>query len=236
MGDAENIAGGFILLARKIQGTILWQRKPSSWIKIWLHILMTVRHSESENNLPVGCGHFSWSVTKGLLPDVTQNQWIRCVDFLREQGDITTEKTARGIKICVVNYRHYQAAENYRQRQKKPQQQTLDIQDTPRTPSKPESKTHSWLFPYIALWADLYHSQPRAGHMAKYLHPLHVQHGPEKTLAHLRNYLTSVNPQHISLSRFQETFGAWGTTRKTQKAQPKADYAAGFLNTTGASG
>lgn len=66
-----------------------------------------------------------------------------------------------------------------------------------------------WLKPYLSAWTRRYGGYANAGIVARYLKPLHDQHGPEQTLAHWQNYLRGTEVQFVSVSKFATTFGSW---------------------------
>jgi len=95
---------GWIALWRKLQDSEIWH-KPDKWIKIWLHILFNVSHKN--NKYPRGTYYFKYSwIAKDTA--ATDNQVERCVQWLREQEQIATQKATHGIIISVLNYHKYQ--------------------------------------------------------------------------------------------------------------------------------
>jgi len=75
---------------------------------------------------------------------------------------------------------------------------------------RPRRENLSWLRPYAEKWKEIMGGEIPAGEATKYLHKLHREHGQEKVLCHLENYLRSLNdPKFVSLSRFASTFGTW---------------------------
>jgi hypothetical protein len=101
------IPDGFIFLARKLQDSAIWQQKPATWLKIWLHILLSVNHQTHE-------AYFVYKLSRPKIPEVSEAQWHRCIAWLREAGSITTRKTKRGLLIMVVKFSDYQTVESYR--------------------------------------------------------------------------------------------------------------------------
>lgn len=99
---------GWIKIHRKLKGSELWH-KPASWLKIWLHIIISVSHTET-SNLKVGEGLFKYRLIANDC-DVSYNQVRRCIDYLTEATSLATRKTTRGIYIKVLNYTKYQVVD-----------------------------------------------------------------------------------------------------------------------------
>lgn len=100
-----HIDGGYIILARQILESDIWQWKPPEWLKIWEYILLRVNYEDSRQ-FPRGTGYFckDWEYLKG----VTKHQWHECVAYLKETHMVTTQKTTRGNIIKVLGYNRYQ--------------------------------------------------------------------------------------------------------------------------------
>lgn len=105
------IPDGCILLARKLQGSDIWQ-KPPVWLKIWLYILQEVNHKDNKF-FPRGTNLFNY---KDIARDcsTTYDSVKHCSDWLKSATQIATRKTTRGVVISVVNYELYQSLESYK--------------------------------------------------------------------------------------------------------------------------
>ena len=102
---------GYILLARSLQESEIW-KKPSDWLKVWIHILQDVNHKDNHisergeklfnyKEISYFCG-VSYS---------TVDHFIR---WAKEARLLATRKATRGTFIKVLNYDVYQDSENYK--------------------------------------------------------------------------------------------------------------------------
>jgi len=82
----------------------------------------------------------------------------------------------------------------------------------------PERNT--WLTPYATEWQDRYGGKMEFGIAAKYLKPLHDEHGPEKTLAHFKNFIEQTEATFVSYPRFAQTFGSWNPNKNKGRRPP----------------
>lgn len=107
-----NNLDGYILLGRSFENHPLATRKPSTWSRIWIHIL---NHVEWKNGHR-GRGEFSFAKSrKHLPPDVTNDAWCHALAWFREEKMITSKRTPHGLLITVLNYDKWQNAQSYRQ-------------------------------------------------------------------------------------------------------------------------
>lgn len=104
------VNGGYIFVARKIQQSDIW-RKPAEWLKVWIYLLQEVNHNDHKV-FKRGTNFFNYQ-------DIARSCLIRyptvdnCLRWLKSTGQITTEKTTRGVIIKVLNYAKYQDSINY---------------------------------------------------------------------------------------------------------------------------
>lgn len=111
----EKIKGGYILLARNIIESQIWQ-KPAEYLKIWIYILCRVQWKQSKKT-KIGENFFNFSKEK--IPGVTRFQmyeflrWAKTLNPTDLTTQITTEKTTRGIWLKVTKYAYYQDVNNY---------------------------------------------------------------------------------------------------------------------------
>ena len=104
------IEGGYICVARKIQESDIW-KKPAEWLKIWIYLLQEVNHVDNRM-FQRGTNFFNYN-------DISRFCLVRyptvdnCLRWLKFTGQITTEKTTRGVIIKVLNYAKYQTSKNY---------------------------------------------------------------------------------------------------------------------------
>lgn len=100
---------GFILLARKIKDSDIWNKKPI-WLKIWIYILLEVNHSDSKFSKGTGFFRFDW-----ICQETGASYWQveKCIKYLKQATQITTQKATQGIVISVLNYAKYQSIKKY---------------------------------------------------------------------------------------------------------------------------
>ena len=111
----EKINGGYILLARNIINSEIWQ-KPPAYLKIWIYILALVSYKKSKKN---DLGEYVFNFKQTKIPGVTTYQiyeflrWAKTVSSTDSTTQITTQKTTRGIRLKVTKYAYYQDVKNY---------------------------------------------------------------------------------------------------------------------------
>ena len=114
----DKIQGGYILLARNIIESQIWQ-KPAEYLKIWIYILCRVHWKQSKKT-KIGENFFNFSKEK--IPGVTRFQmyeflrWAKTLSSTDSTTQITTEKTTRGTRLKVTKYAkyaYYQDVNNY---------------------------------------------------------------------------------------------------------------------------
>lgn len=112
---ARKIEGGYILLARNIIESEIWE-KPAAYLKVWIYILSKVNWKTSKKN-PIGSEYFNFRQLK--IPGVTQSQmyeflrWAKKLNPTDSTTQLTTEKTTRGTYLQVTKYAYYQDVKNY---------------------------------------------------------------------------------------------------------------------------
>jgi hypothetical protein len=90
---------GWIKLYRLIEQSNVW-KKPSDWLKIWLYLLLGVNHNNGE-------GFFTWEQIEQDC-HISKKQLRRFFNFAVSEKMIIREKTTRGIRICILNWKIYQ--------------------------------------------------------------------------------------------------------------------------------
>lgn len=113
----KKIPYGCVMLARKIQESEIWIKKPSWWYKTWTHILMKVNHRNNPQ-FKRGTSFFNakkiyndcYLCNEGIKEEALKN----FIKFLKKRCMITTQKTTRGFILTVCNYEFYQNLDNYR--------------------------------------------------------------------------------------------------------------------------
>lgn len=109
----RQIDGGYIVLARQILESDIFLWKPPEWLKIWVYILLKVQY-QNGRRFARGTGYFNWEEDKRNLKGVTKHQWYHCIEFLRKDRMIATQKTTRGNIIKVLKYDTYQDSALYK--------------------------------------------------------------------------------------------------------------------------
>lgn len=131
--DNDIIGGGCILLSRQILKSDIW-RKPPEYLKIFLHILLNVNHTDGK--FPRGSNFFNFADSKPS--GVTKDQIYKFLAWSRRKdvNILATQKTTRGIIIKVNNYDKYQSLENYKR-----QDTQQDNGNTPATQEQDNGNT-----------------------------------------------------------------------------------------------
>lgn len=100
---------GWIKMHRKLLESEIWIKKPSSWLKIWQYIILSVNHKDNKF-YKKGTNFFNWTElvkNRSLGRDITINNVEHCVKFLKSAEQIAAQKTTRGVVITVLNYSKY---------------------------------------------------------------------------------------------------------------------------------
>lgn len=106
----DKIKGGFILLARQLLNSEIWQ-KPPEYLKVFIYILLNVNHKDTKL-FPKGSNFFNFSNIE--IKGVSQNQIYDFLRWAKNSGVLTTKKTTRGCVLEVNNYSYFQLLENYK--------------------------------------------------------------------------------------------------------------------------
>jgi hypothetical protein len=104
------IKDGYILLARQIKQSDIWHKKPI-WLKIWLYLLLEVSHSDNKHKRGTYFFRYDW-ITKET--GATYSQVEKCIKYLKQAGQIATQKATQGIIITALKYDKYQDGSNYK--------------------------------------------------------------------------------------------------------------------------
>lgn len=97
----------FINVHRKMLYSEIWH-KPPWWIKVWMYLLLKAPYK------PSGV-YDAWEFyfTYGWIADecgVWYDTVRRCIEWLKNAKQINTQKTARGLRIRVLNYDKFQGS------------------------------------------------------------------------------------------------------------------------------
>lgn len=111
----DKIQGGYILLARNIIESQIWQ-KPAEYLKVWIYILTLVSYKKTKKN---DLGEYVFNFKQAKIPGVTTYQiyeflrWAKTLNSTDSTTQITTQKTTRGTRLKVTKYAYYQDVKNY---------------------------------------------------------------------------------------------------------------------------
>jgi len=222
MADQEKkvIEGGYIILARKIIDSEIWE-KPATWVAIWIHILLKVNWKDTPR-MEMAQGYFSWPIEKPFLKGVTERQWGNVLLWLKNKEMIKKQKKKLGCVITVCNYERYQDPSLYGKGTEKGKKKELKGNKKGtlirEEGNKGISKT-TWLTPFANIWYEILGGEIPYGQSSSYLKPLEDKHGTSVVCDYLKNYLLSSDHQFLSLAKFSQTFGKWG--KKKSASMPK---------------
>lgn len=101
---------GWIKMYRKLLESEIWNKKPSSWFKIWQFILLSVNHKDN-NSYKMGTNFFNFSEIcrhRAIGKDISLDMVEHCIKWLKSAEQIAVQKTTRGAIVTVLNYSKYQ--------------------------------------------------------------------------------------------------------------------------------
>lgn len=161
--EENNIQGGYILLARQILKSEIWN-KPAEYLKIFLYILLKANHDDKD--FPRGTNLFNFN--REVIPKVTKNQIYKFLAWSRQENDniLATEKATRGIVIKVNNYDRFQTTENYYRQDERHKNGTKTAQKRlhykqERKKEKKENNNNIRSFFYSKSFLEWYEEYPR---------------------------------------------------------------------------
>jgi len=108
----KQVNGGATLWARKTLGSEIFEDKPDKWFKIWFFIVNSVSF-RARRKLKRGQGLFKY---EGIIDrtGATRDQVKHCIEYLKKEKMIATQKATRGFFITVLNYDTYQTIDTYK--------------------------------------------------------------------------------------------------------------------------
>ncbi len=204
---------GFIKISRKADADPLW-REPrifSRW-EAWEYMIRAAAfapHRRMIGVVEVDLERGEFIASLRFL--ATRWQWSvkrvrRFLEWLMEHGRIVSRKRhTKGTVYLLVNYELYQSKGTVKgiARAQRGHKGEEGIEA-----GKKKLQT-TWMTPYWDLWHEEMGAPPIAGKLAKFLKPVHDQHGADEVVPRLRRYLRETNPQYINVSRFAETYAKW---------------------------
>lgn len=125
--DNLYIENGCVLLPRNILQSKIWL-KPPAYLKIFLYILLKVRHENGLFDRGENFFNFSDEKPHGIKKD----QIYKFLHWARSENVklVTTRKTTRGIVIKVNDYEYYQNLENYKRQDRKQQTSRIESEQS----------------------------------------------------------------------------------------------------------
>ena len=100
---------GWISIYRKLLDSKIFEDKPDKYLKIWIYILLSVNHKtiKNKNGYKRGEKFFKseWIQDKCKA---TPDQVKKCLKWLRDNSQIGTERSTRGMIIKVLKFDEYQ--------------------------------------------------------------------------------------------------------------------------------
>ena len=111
------INGGATLWARQTIDSEIFYNKPDVWFKIWFYLVNQVNHKDDKRFKRGTCFlKYEWIMNK---TGATKNQVKHCIEFLKKDKMLATQKATRGFVIKVNRYNDYQTLDNYKKPREK---------------------------------------------------------------------------------------------------------------------
>lgn len=111
------INGGATLWARQTIDSDIFYNKPNVWFKIWFYLVNQVNHKDDKRFKRGSCFlKYEWIMDK---TGATKNQVKHCIEYLKKDKMLATQKATRGFIVKVLNYNTFQTLENYKKPQEK---------------------------------------------------------------------------------------------------------------------
>lgn len=111
------INGGATVWARQTIDSEIFYNKPDVWFKIWFYLVNQVKHKDDKRFKRGSCFlKYEWIMDK---TGATKNQVKHCIEFLKKDKMLATQKATRGFVVKVNKYNDYQTLDNYKKPQEK---------------------------------------------------------------------------------------------------------------------
>jgi len=111
------INGGATLWARQTIDSDIFYRKPHVWFKIWFYLINKVNHKDNKLFKRGSCFmKYEWIMQN---TKAKKNQVKHCIEYLKRDKMLATQKATRGFIVKVLNYNTFQTLENYKKPQEK---------------------------------------------------------------------------------------------------------------------
>lgn len=114
-------------VARTIYQSDIFLWKPARWFKVWIYLLWSVNHTDSKQ-----FNRWQWRFTYEKIYNecnlwaewVKKNAIKNVISRMKNQWNLTTQKTTRWFIITIVKYNDYQTLDNYKNHTEKKLQRT----------------------------------------------------------------------------------------------------------------
>ena len=113
----SKIDGGATLWARQTIDSDIFFNKPDVWFKIWFYLVNQVNHKDDKRFKRGTCFlKYDWIMDK---TGATKNQVKHCIEYLKKDKMLATQKATRGFIVKVNKYNDFQTLDNYKKPQEK---------------------------------------------------------------------------------------------------------------------
>ena len=113
----SKIDGGATLWARQTIDSDIFFNKPDVWFKIWFYLVNQVNHKDDKRFKRGTCFlKYDWIMNK---TGATKNQVKHCIEYLKKDKMLATQKATRGFIVKVNKYNDFQTLDNYKKPQEK---------------------------------------------------------------------------------------------------------------------
>jgi len=117
MDKQKKIKGGFILLARQLKYSNIWD-KPAWWLKVWVYLLKNVNWTDNKKTgIEKGSKWFTYDMIyhdcKLKQEGVRLNSITKLIRGWKQSKQLSTQKSTRGFIITIINYSFFQNPESY---------------------------------------------------------------------------------------------------------------------------
>jgi len=128
------INGGATLWARQTIDSDIFYNKPDKWFKIWFYLINEVNHKDNKQFKRGSCFmKYDWIMGKTRA---TKNQVKHCIEFLKKDKMLATQKATRGFIVKVNKYNDYQTLDSYKKPQEKESKRNTEGTQKPHSLNK----------------------------------------------------------------------------------------------------
>lgn len=101
-----------------------------------------------------------------------------------------------------------------------PEESRGETEESKRIPPTADELPKEWPRVLGKLWRETYHGDPNYGLLGKHLKPLVAEHGLAAVRQRFIAYIRATPKEYVSLPKFVQTFGSWGTKAKDNYLTP----------------